>query len=375
MEKSFLGAKQKPVWRYAREALDGCIDLLGPSSAFRIGLLVPMSGSAGLWGPSCIASTQLAVHELNNAGGIAGKPVEIFVLDAAAETADETEETLRKLIDQQAIDAIVGMHISAVRDQLIHTIGGRIPFIYTPLYEGAVNSPEVFTIGDTPEKLLGPSITKLTEDFKISNWALVGNDYVWPRVSHRFARNQIAELGANIAIEKYVPFGSDLLETTIEKIKSSGADGVLVSLVGQDAVDFNRLFGRENLHQQAVRLSCAIEENGLLASGAKNVERLFCSSTYFGCMNTNRNANFREKYHSLHGDRAPMLNALGQSAFEGVKFLARLMDRSDIAPKPNSAVSYEGVRNATYISNSKNPAPVYLARANGNVFDDLRQIG
>ncbi|MEP2472556.1 MULTISPECIES: substrate-binding domain-containing protein [Roseobacteraceae] len=375
MIKSSKDGKQKPSWRYAREALDGGIDRSGGISTFRVGLLVPMSGSAGLWGPSCIASAQLAVHELNAGDGIAGKLVELFILDSAAETSDETEATLRELIDQQAIHAIVGMHISAVRDQLIRTIGGRIPYVYTPLYEGAVTSPGVFAIGDTPEKLLGPSITKLTEDFRVSKWALVGNDYVWPRASHHFARNQIAELGANVAIEEYVPFGSNLLEATIEKIKSSGADGVLVSLVGQDAVDFNRLFGRENMHKKAVRLSCAIEENGLLASGAENVERLFCSSSYFGCMNTEKNAFFREKYHSLHGDRAPMLNALGQSTFEGVKFLAQLMDRGMVAAQRSGAVSYESVRNATYALNSTNSAPVYLARANGMVFDDLRQIG
>ena len=373
MKYSFGGNEQKPSWRPAVEAMNTRMGG-GHSSTFRVALLVPMSGSAGLWGPSSIASAQLAVHELNVGDGIRLKPVELFVLDSAAETSNDTEDMLRQLIENQAIDAVVGMHISAVREQLMGAIAGRVPYIYTPLYEGGVASLGVYAIGDTPGKLLGPSVAGLTKKFKISKWALVGNDYVWPRASHHYARRQIAELGADVAFEDYVPFGDSNLEATIDKIKSSGVDGVLVSLVGQDAVDFNRLFGGEDLHRQTVRLSCAIEENGLLASGAENLERLFCSSSYFGCMDTKKNAYFREQYHSLHGDRAPVLNALGQSAFEGVRFLAQLMEDRDAAHTTNGPISYKSVRNSTYISNSANTAPVYLARANGLVFDDLQRI-
>ena len=43
--------------------------LLSPSKAFRIALLIPMCGSAGLWAPSCIACAQVAVDELNKADG------------------------------------------------------------------------------------------------------------------------------------------------------------------------------------------------------------------------------------------------------------------------------------------------------------------
>jgi hypothetical protein len=42
-----------------------------------------------------------------------------------------------------------------------------------------------------------------------------------------------------------------------------------MSLVGQDAVDFSRAFGESGLARQAIRLSCAIEENGLLAIGKR----------------------------------------------------------------------------------------------------------
>lgn len=76
------------------------------------------------------------------------------------------------------------------------------------------------------------------------------------------------------------------MDLIIATIRESGAEAVLISLVGQDAVTFNRAFGHAGLHDGMVRLSCAIEENGLLACGANNLKRLFAVFSYFGTLST-----------------------------------------------------------------------------------------
>ena len=76
------------------------------------------------------------------------------------------------------------------------------------------------------------------------------------------------------------------------------------------------------------RLSCAIEENGLLAIGADNTEGLFVSSGYFASLDNDANIAFKERYYNHFGQRAPTLNALGQSTYEGVHFMAALARRA-----------------------------------------------
>ena len=107
-----------------------------PGSTFRIALLIPMCGSAGIWAPSCISSAQLAVAELNEASGILGRQVELIMIDSALEAPTPVEEVINSLIEIRAIDAIVGMHISAVRQNLSKIVRQRVPYVYTPLYEG-----------------------------------------------------------------------------------------------------------------------------------------------------------------------------------------------------------------------------------------------
>ena len=278
--------------------------LAGRSRDFRVGLLVPMCGSAGIWGPCCIASAEAAAHELNQRSGIAGLNVRLILIDSAIESPVPVEALVDALIESRSIDAIVGMHISAVRQRLTKAVRGRIPYVYTPMYEGGEHGFGVFAIGDTPGHQLVPAMRWLQRRYRLRRWALIGNDYVWPRASHRYAKSTLVEMNASLVYEHYLPFSVPDLAEEVESIAKSGAEAVLISLIGQDAVDFNRIFGDMGLDRRIVRLSCVIEENGLLASGAENLERLFCSSSYFGALATEANACFREVYHGFHGDRA-----------------------------------------------------------------------
>ena len=346
---------------------------------FRVGLLVPRCGAAGIWGPSSIASAEVAMDELNERDGIAGQQGELVIIDSAEEAETAVERTVGDLIERGGLDAIVGMHISSVRQRLKAVVRGRIPYVYTPLYEGGEDAPEVFAIGDTPMRQLGPAMTWLHCRRKIRNWALIGNDYVWPRASHAFAKAHLASSGCRIVHECYLPFAVEDLDRAVQQIADSGADAVLVSLVGQDAVDFNRIFGAMDLDRRMIRLSCAIEENGLLASGAENLKRLYCSSSYFGILTGEKNARFRERYHGVHGDRAPQLNALGQSTYEGMHFLASLMRAGNGRwPRPGrlplAPISYRSARQGIWESNRSSALPAYLARADGLQFDIVAQV-
>ncbi|WP_147113584.1 substrate-binding domain-containing protein [Tateyamaria sp. syn59] len=344
--------------------------------AYRVALLIPMCGAAGMWAPSCIASAEVALQELNAQSGICGRYVELVLINAAIEAETPAETLIDDLIIQGQIDAIVGMHISAVRQRVIAAVRGRIPFIYTPLYEGGEAAPGVFAIGDTPARQLGPAIRYMSARFRLKKWALIGNDYIWPRVSHAHAKKELRCQHLDLASETYLPFSSNKISEAVEAIGASGADAVLISLVGQDAVVFNRIFGAMKLHDRMFRLSCAIEENGLLASGVRNLDRLFSSASYFARLETAENAEFRAKYHNLHQERAPMLNALGQSTYEGLHFLASLVSQpgQDWRMRASEPVLYKSARRGFYTTNASNTSPVFVARANGFVFDDLRRL-
>jgi ABC-type branched-subunit amino acid transport system substrate-binding protein len=336
-----------------------------------IGLFVPTTGAAGIWGPSAIACARLAAHELNNLGGILGREVVLRVVDAASENTGLTVQT-RRLLNERDIDAVVGMHLSSVRKALVPEVGGRLPYVYTPLYEGGERHPGVYTLGETPLHQLVPALAALSAARTPTRWALIGNDYVWPRASHRYARFVLAKLGCEVVHESFLPLGCEDYEPTVARLGSSGAQAVLLSLIGQDAIDFNRTFAAQGLAGRMRRLSCAIEENELLAIGADSTERLFVAGSYFASLDTDANLAFQERYHAVLGARAPTLNALGQSTYEGVHFLGALLRRAARPLAWGEALRFTSARDAVWRGNDTLSCPVYLAQAQGHTLQVTR---
>ena len=337
-----------------------------------IGLCMAQDGAAGIWTPSALASAELAVAELNQRNGIAGRQVRLVCLNACDESANFEDELLRA-IDSHGIEALVGMHTSAVRERIVQSVGGLLPYVYTPLYEGGEVTPGVFTLGETPAQQLRPAIDWLSRQEKAKRWLFVGNDYVWPRVSHRLAHNYVEQSGGMVLDSIYLPIGTQDFSAVLDRLQSLQADAVLVSLVGQDAITFNRQFAHAGLSRRAVRLSCAIEENVLMGIGSDKTEGLYVAASYFANLQTDANLALQERFSARHGLRAPVLNALGQSAYEGMHFLAALFDNNLHLPEQWSQIAkrnlaYQSARGASYVGNHFKNAPVYLARANGHQF-------
>lgn len=345
----------------------------------RIGLAIPLGGLTGIWGPSALASAKLAAAELNQASGVGGRLCRLVTVDAD-DHAPHVESTLSTLVASGDVDAIVGMHTSFVRQRILAAIGGEIPYVYTPLYEGGEATPGVFAIGETPSRQLQPAIEWLVRnERKPRRWAMLGNDYVWPHASNRLARGYLAQCGAEVVSEQYVPLGTTDYAEILAGLQRDGADAVLLSLVGHDAIEFNRAFGAQRMTGRMLRLSAAIEENELLAIGAENTERLYVASSYFSTLATDANLSFKERYHGHFGERAPTLNSLGQSTYEGVHFLASLFEqglaaRERWAEAGRRPIAYRSARQGTYKGNGMNLAPVYLAVADGHVFRVLTKL-
>lgn len=342
------------------------------SQEHAVAILAPMSGSAGIWGPSCISCAQLAVQEINSRDGISDGQIAPLFLDSDASAIGALEEHVRLLLEEGLVKAIVGMSVSSVRQRLNSVVRGRIPFVYTPLFEGNEHSPNVFAIGETPSDQLQPAIRDLSLRLKVRRWALIGNDYVWPRTTHAVAKRSIAACGGIVAYDDYVPFGLENAEWLADKIARIKPDIVLVSLVGQDAVEFNRAFGQLGLDRRIVRFSTAIEENVLLATGAENTKRLYASSSYFASLKTEQNEEFKERYRAIHQGCPPMLNTIGQSLYEGMHFYAALRDqwrRGVTGP-----VQYKSARRGTFRANDDKEMTIYLSRADGHTFEIIDRL-
>jgi ABC-type branched-subunit amino acid transport system substrate-binding protein len=348
------------------------------ADAVRVALVVPMQGPAGMFGPTGELCAQLAAEETNRAGGVLGRELQLVPVDGGASPARVAAE-VEALVAVGAVQGVTGWHISSVRQAVAPRIAHRVPYVYTALYEGGERTDGVFLTSETPANQLSPAMRLLVRERRLRRWFLVGNDYVWPRRTAWAARRYAVECGARICGEQYVPLGTHDFTEVLRRIEGTEADAVLVLLVGNDAVRFNRAFARRGLDQRCLRLSTLMDENMLLASGAGATNGLYSTAGFFANLVTPENLDFHGQYARRFGVQAPPVGSLGESCYEGVLLLAALIERAgtlDVRAIGASAeaVSYEGPRGLLRMRGRHVRQRIYLAEARGLEFDVLAEL-
>ncbi|PTX03278.1 substrate-binding domain-containing protein [Pararhodobacter aggregans] len=289
----------------------------------RIGVLVPDSGPAGLFGPSARQAAALAAEDINAAGGINGEPVELIFADVGVPPA-QAVQAVQRLWRSDGVQGFVGMHDSAVRAAITGQLRGQLPYVYTAVYEGGECATGTYVTGETPAQQLAPVIPWLAENEGVSRWYLIGNDYNWPRDTNAAAQEIIAASGGTVVGEEYVPLGASDFDASLGRIRSSGADAVLVTLVGGDSVGFNIAYSAFGLDQQALRLGTLIEENTLAGIGSANANRLFASMGYFAGIDSDAARDYAARLGATFGSDAAQPNGMGESIYDGLMLLAAL---------------------------------------------------
>jgi urea transport system substrate-binding protein len=343
-----------------------------------VAFVVPASGPSGIYGPSCWASGRLAVAEINDAGGILGREVRLHPVDGGRRPREVADE-VGSLVAGGSVSAVTGWHTSAVRQAVAPRLRGQAPYVYTALYEGGERTPGVFLTGETPAGQLLPALRWMATELGVRSWCIVGNDYVWPRASARVARTFAESVGAEIRDEVFVDLGTSEFGPALRRVERSHAQGVLMFLLGSDAVRFNRAFTEMRLHDRAVRLSPLMDENMLLATGAANTHDLYSAAGFFEALGTADGLDFERRYLSAMGPTAPAITSPGESCFEGITLLSHLAAAAgctDVAPIDGAAeaVTYEGPRGAVRLRGRHLMQRIYLARADGLDFDVLAEI-
>jgi branched-chain amino acid transport system substrate-binding protein len=123
-----------------------------------IGTVLPQTGSLAFLGPPEFAGVDQAVKEINDAGGVLGKPVTKVHTDSGDTTTNVASQSVDKLVAQKA-DAIIGAASSSVSESIIDKITGAGVVQFSP----ANTSDKFSTIDDKglyfrtapPDKLQG----------------------------------------------------------------------------------------------------------------------------------------------------------------------------------------------------------------------------
>lgn len=244
-------------------SMAGAPHLAFASDTIKVGILQPFSGGLEALGEQGGQATRLALEEVNESGGIlGGRMFEMIRADTRTDPKTAVERT-NELIRRHRVNAIIGPVTSAERDAIRPLIERyKVPLLYATDYEGGMCSRYVTLYSSVPDQWVNSFIPYVVDNAG-KNLFLIGSDYVWPRKMNATIDKLAAEKGAKVVAEEYTPWGVKDYTSTLRKIESSGADVVVMSIVGADAITFIKQFAAAGLKDKVKIAFFGFSENYL----------------------------------------------------------------------------------------------------------------
>ena len=269
----------------------------------KVGILHSLSGTMAISEKSVVDAENLAIKEINAAGGVLGKKIEAITEDGASDWPTFNEKA-KKLIDQDKVVTIFGCWTSASRKAVLPTFESKNHMLWYPVqYEGQECSKNIFYTGAAPNQQIEPSVEWLLKN-KGKEFFLVGSDYVFPRTANTIIKAQLEALGGKTVGEDYIPLGGTEVTPIISKIKAALPNGGVIynSLNGDSNVAFfKQLQGAGLGPDKYPSMSVSIAEEEVKAIGVEYLKGHYAAWNYFQTVDTPESKKFVEAFKKEYG--------------------------------------------------------------------------
>lgn len=231
-------------------------DITGP---VKIGVLLPLTGDAAIYGEPMRNVVQLAADEINKAGGINGQPLELIFEDAKCSGKDAVS-AMQKLVNVDKVEVVLGGFCSS--ESLSAVPIAELEKVF--LLSGGSSSPDLtgiskyFARNYPSDSTQGTILADIA--YQDKGWrevAFIMEQLDYPLGIYNSFSSRFEELGGEVTKEEFPAEATDF-RTILTKIKALDADAVFVDT--QTASSAARIFKQmsELDFQPALLLSDAI---------------------------------------------------------------------------------------------------------------------
>lgn len=298
--------------------------ILRAQDTVNIGFLTAMTGLETLLGEIQRNCFELAVEEINAAGGAGGRELTYTIEDNQTAT-QATIDKSRQLIFRDDVDVIIGL-ISSLEHEAARTVtspAGKL-LIYTTYYEGEVCDPYFVATGQVPNQQIEPMVPWLVENIGPRCY-IMGSDYVWPRTSARYIQEAFERAGGEVVNTEFFPFGIQDLGPAFESVNAANVDMIWSMLAGADGVTMLNQYSSFDLEPRLVGQGW---DEVYSLRHPELTRGVVSNQAYFMGLDTPENQAFLERYRAKFGPDVPV-NGIGESTYAATWLYANAVAEAD----------------------------------------------
>jgi branched-chain amino acid transport system substrate-binding protein len=209
----------------------------------KIGFVADQSGVGFLFSVSQIAGLEIALEEINDAGGILGRPVEVIIRDAQLK-ADVGATLARQMILEDGVELLLGptsssvaLAVSAVAKEY------KIPIAFHTSASFALTTTQghPYVVQVIPNTTMeGRAAARFMNEQGFTQWAGIGPDYAYGRDLFAGFRDETLLLNeaASFLTEQWPALGERDLTPFISAVQAVAPEAIYTTLWGDQLVTF-----------------------------------------------------------------------------------------------------------------------------------------
>src|SRR5690554_3535129 len=184
----------------------------------KIGVLEDQSGDFAAVTSVKVQAIQLVAEEINEEGGIAGRPLELVIYDTQSDNTRH-QEMMRRVLQRDKVDVVFSGFSSAAREAyrpIVRQFDGFA--FYNNQYEGGVCDANMIITGAVPEQQFSTLIPWMMEKYGNRVYILAA-DYNFGQISAEWVRHFVDEKGGEVVGEDFIPVGVSQFSSNIQNIQ------------------------------------------------------------------------------------------------------------------------------------------------------------
>ncbi|WP_250152420.1 transporter substrate-binding domain-containing protein [Ancylobacter radicis] len=303
---------------------------------WRVGLLYSATGVTAAIEISQQRGALLAIDEINQAGGVLGRPVEAVVYDPASDPK-AYRRYAETLLTQDEVRIIFGCYMSSTRKAVLPVVEALRGLLFYPtLYEGFEYSRHCVYTGAAPNQN-AIQLAKYLLATHGNRFFMIGSNYVFPYESNRIMSDFVTQSSGKVLDEVYVPVDPTPqdFERVMAKIRKTGPDVIFSTVVGRGTAMLYEAYRAAGFDPATMPIaSLTTSEAEVAEMGPEAARGHITAAPFFETLGTSAARRFVAAFKARHGADAPV-TACAESAYFQVHLALRALARAGTdAPEP-----------------------------------------
>jgi branched-chain amino acid transport system substrate-binding protein len=326
----------------------------------RIGLVEPLTGSVAYNGNSVVEGAKLAISEINAAGGVLGKQVQLVIEDGQCQPASSVN-AVEKLVQKDKVALLVGAFCSSATAAIM-PVAQKYKI---PLITGVSSKADLTEQGNRyffraaeTDALMAHAFAKiLATELKLKTVAYIGVNDDWGRGGIDEFDHDLSELGVKKSMVEYFDHGTTDFFTLLAKLRAANPDGVFVAAETQDGSILVKQMHEIGLTTKVFGVGSWATPDFIKLAG-EAAQGIYAAVTYVSALDTPRNREFVKAYEAAYKVKPGKYGAAGYNALHiAAAGIARA-----------GSIDAEAIREALLKTRYEAPNGVYQFDAKGQAY-------